>query len=120
MRMISLQINDNVVMQVDGTPKTFKKGEHLICIETGVVNEYGSDHLCGVVSSDIANTFLVKQNIDQLKSMNVEQRNNWFKNIFNDKPRIIKIKSDLIGNRLAGDSSKPIFMVGSAEMKWDN
>jgi len=130
LRMLSLYVNGEsdqrtrsgkkyINVRVDEGFKAWTDGQEKIIIETGKIVDNGVECISGILSSDISNTILIKNNIGKLEQMNPEQRNDWFKKAYNGVPRIVKIPINKIGNRLAGESTRPIVVFGSAELKWN-
>ncbi len=130
LRCINIKFNKNVTIQSEkigrSHPKLMRKDSNLTLVELGTIMSYGADHKVGVVSKDITNTVLVKNNIKELEGMAPGGRLKWFK-INYPNAEIIKITSSLISNQLRKDkagkktasSIAPISINGAFDLTWD-
>lgn len=121
LRLCSVAFKQDMIVQINNHPKTIKAGRTINLIELGNLTEYDRDHFCGVVSEQIGNTRLIRDKIDDLEDMPLNERLEWFEQYFPNVD-VVKIENskltDQIRQKAAGEASPSAVIVGAAELVW--
>ena len=101
LRLCRISFHRDTKVQIDGSVKTKKIRDEVLAIELGNVMSFGKEHWSGIISSDIGNIGLVKDNIQKLENLDSQGRIDWFSENF-PKAKLIQMDAILIVDLING------------------